>query len=47
MQNIKSTITDRYFDITKIVKDLGFVQAVDIEKGISDTIKWYKLKSLI
>lgn len=41
-QNIKSTITDRTFDISKAVNDLGYQQRFSFEKGIEETIKWYK-----
>lgn len=46
-QNIKSTITDRTFDITKIKNELGFRVEYSFEKGIKETINWYKKKSKI
>lgn len=41
-QNIRSTITDRTFDIQKIQKELGFAPQMSFEEGIHNTILWYK-----
>lgn len=40
-QNIKSTITDRTFDIKKIV-NLGYKQNMSFEEGIKNTVNWYQ-----
>lgn len=41
-RNIKSTIIDRTFCIDKAKKDLKYCPSVSFEKGISETIAWYK-----
>lgn len=40
--NIKSTVIDRTFDISKAKKELGYSVKIPFEKGIDETIKWYK-----
>lgn len=40
--NIKSTITDRTFDISKASSRLGYVPQMSFEKGIRKTIEWYR-----
>lgn len=46
-QNIKSTITDRTFDISKIKNELGYRVNTPFELGIKETICWYKENSKI
>ena len=41
-RNIKSTITNRTFDITKARSHFGYNPQVSFEKGIQETIAWYK-----
>jgi len=41
-KNIESTIADRVFSIEKARRDLCFEPAVDPEKGLWDTVLWYK-----
>ena len=41
-QNIRSTIADRTFDITKAKDELGYVPRVSFETGIKETIDWYR-----
>lgn len=45
--NIKSTIVDRTFDISKIKKSLGYNPQFSFETGIRETIDWYKSKNRI
>lgn len=40
--NIKSTIVDRTFDITKAEKELGYTQSCRFEEGIANTVAWYR-----
>lgn len=40
--NIRSTITDRTFDISKAENELGYHPKVSFEEGIRDVISWYK-----
>lgn len=40
-QNIKSTVTDRTFDIKKIGA-IGYEQKTTFEEGIKTTVNWYK-----
>lgn len=46
-RNIKSTVTDRVFDISKAKNELGYKQNVDFRQGIKKTIEWYKLQNAI
>ena len=41
-QNIKSTIVDRTFNINKAKTELGYMPVYSFEKGIANTIRWYK-----
>ena len=43
-KNIESTLADRVFSIAKAKKDLGFTPEVDVKKGLTDTVIWYKEK---
>lgn len=40
--NIRSTIMDRTFDISKAKKELGYNPMVNFEEGIKKTVEWYK-----
>ncbi len=40
-RNIKSTITDRTFDIAKAKKHLGYAPKMGIRQGIQNTVNWY------
>lgn len=46
LQNMKSTITDRTFDISKI-KGIGYQQETAFEVGIRNTVNWYKSQGRI
>jgi dihydroflavonol-4-reductase len=41
-KNIESTIADRIFSIEKAKRELGFEPLIDPEKGLRDTILWYR-----
>jgi nucleoside-diphosphate-sugar epimerase len=41
-KNIESTLADRVFSIEKAQKELGFQPVVDPEKGLLETVLWYK-----
>lgn len=41
-KNIESTLADRVFSIAKAQKEIGFQPAIDPEKGLLETIAWYK-----
>ncbi len=43
-RNIKSTITDRTFDISKAKNELGYKQQMPFEQGIAETVNWYKMQ---
>lgn len=46
-RNIKSTIDDRTFDISKARTQLGYEPQFSFEEGISNTIRWYKSQNRI
>lgn len=41
-KNIESTLADRVFSIEKAQRDLGFNPSVDPERGLRDTVQWYR-----
>lgn len=41
-RNIKSTVVDRTFDITKAKQELGYLPLMSFEDGIRTTVGWYK-----
>lgn len=41
-KNIESTLADRVFSIEKAQKELGFNPSIDPEKGLRDTVLWYR-----
>ena len=41
-RNMKSTVVDRTFDITKAKNNLGYEIKVSFENGISETIRWFR-----
>lgn len=41
-RNIKSTITDRTFDISKARTQLGYHACIEFKDGIRETVEWYK-----
>ena len=43
-KNIESTLADRVFSIEKAKKELGFNPQIDPEKGLRETVLWYKNK---
>lgn len=45
-RNIKSTITDRTFDISKARTELGYNPQINISIGIPRTIEWYIVNQL-
>lgn len=45
-RNMKSTVTDRTFNIEKI-KKLGYIPRMEYRQGIKNTIQWYKNNHLI
>jgi nucleoside-diphosphate-sugar epimerase len=46
-KNIESTLADRVFSIEKAQKELGFNPSVDLERGLRDTVLWYREKGWI
>lgn len=44
-RNIKSTITDRTFDISKAREELGYMPHHTFNNGIKETVEWYKSKN--
>lgn len=40
--NIKSTVTDRIFDVSKAKKELNFKQKVTLEDGLTKTVHYFK-----
>ncbi len=46
-QNIRSTFTDRVFDISRAKEELGYKQQIGLEKSIKNTIAWFKAENLI
>ncbi|SFU54530.1 NAD-dependent epimerase/dehydratase family protein [Butyrivibrio sp. M55] len=45
--NIKSTVYDRTFDIKKAKNELGYVVRISFDKGINETINWFKSQGKI
>ncbi len=41
-KNIESTLADRVFSIEKASKELGFHPTIDPEKGLRETVEWYR-----
>ncbi len=41
-KNIESTLADRIFSIAKAQKELGFEPQIDPEKGLRETVAWYR-----
>lgn len=41
-RNIRSTVVNRTFDITKAEKELGYKPSIKFQDGISETVHWYK-----
>jgi len=41
-KNIESTLADRIFSIEKARRELGFETKVDPEKGLLETVQWYR-----
>jgi len=39
---LKSILADRSFDISKTVKDLGYVPRTSLRDGVIGTVEWYK-----
>ena len=46
-KNIESTLTDRVFSIEKAEKELGFNPRIDPEKGLKETVLWYRENSWV
>jgi len=46
-KNIESTLADRIFSIEKAQRELGFNPCIDPEKGLRDTVLWYREKGWI
>ena len=46
-RNVQATITDRVYDISKSVNDLGYQPVVSMEEGIRKVIKYYSQNGLI
>lgn len=40
-RNIKSTVTNRIFDISKAKQDINFEQKVTLQEGLKETVKYY------
>ena len=41
-QNIRSSSTDRVFDVSKAKKELGYKQKISIEEGLKKTVQYFK-----
>ena len=41
-RNIRSTVVDRTFDISKARRELHYEPKIDFESGIKETVDWYK-----
>ena len=41
-KNIESTLADRVFSIEKAQREFGFNPSIDPEKGLRDTVLWYR-----
>ena len=41
-KNIKSTVFDRVFSISKATNELGNIPEMNLDDGIKETILWYK-----
>ena len=46
-RNIKSTVTDRTFDISKARGELGYEPRIDFGEGIRETVRQYRQQDLI
>jgi len=46
-KNIESIITDRELDISKAIRELGYMPSVGIESGIRETVEWYVRTGLL
>ncbi len=46
-KNIESTLADRVFSIEKAQKELGFNPCIDTEKGLMETVLWYREKGWV
>jgi len=46
-KNIESTLADRVFSIDKARKEIGFDPQIDPEKGLTETVEWYKKKGWV
>ena len=47
MENIKGIVSNRQYSIKKAEKDLGFKQKIDLDKCVTDSIKWLRENHLI
>jgi nucleoside-diphosphate-sugar epimerase len=41
-KNIESTLADRVFSVQRAMDELGFAPSIDPEKGLRETVLWYK-----
>ena len=39
---VKMLVINRYFDISNIMKDIGYKPIITFEQGWSDTIHWFR-----
>ncbi len=46
-KNIESTLADRVFSIAKAQRELGFEPQIDPEKGLSETVAWYRQRGWV
>ncbi|MFC1866779.1 NAD-dependent epimerase/dehydratase family protein [Thermodesulfobacteriota bacterium] len=46
-KNLESTLADRVFSIEKARRELGFEPKVDPEKGLMETVRWYREKGWV
>lgn len=46
-RNIASTIASRVFDITRAREELGYDPAVPFERGIPETVAWYRAQGVL
>jgi len=46
-QNIRSTVADRVFDISKAQRELGYQPAMPLDEGIRETIAWFRREGVL
>ncbi len=46
-QNIRSTVADRMFDISKAQRELGYRPSVPLDEGIRETVAWFRREGVL